>query len=170
MSVFATDCLPTDKYRKHSEVFVKKKDDWCKVIGTWLITFRQHQVVLFQTCRQNEGSYFISFNQERKTVGTRLLHLMKVACWKNQSLFLCQQRIYLYVRCLTTSPLNKSAMQLVNNFMSLNRFYHFFCLSLQTLHCPSADSIAINKGLETWRADKRLFLTKIYGRLSFGKM
>lgn len=40
-------------------------------------------------------------------------------------------------------------MQLVNNFMSLNRFYHFFCLSLQTLHCPSSDSIAINKGLET---------------------
>ena len=27
LSVFATDCLPTDKYRKHSEVFVKKKDD-----------------------------------------------------------------------------------------------------------------------------------------------
>lgn len=27
LSVFATDCQPTDKYRKHSEVFVKKKDD-----------------------------------------------------------------------------------------------------------------------------------------------
>lgn len=27
LSVFATDCQFIDKYRKHSEVFVKKKDD-----------------------------------------------------------------------------------------------------------------------------------------------
>lgn len=60
-------------------------------------------------------------------------------------------------------------MQLVNNFMSLNRFYHFFCLSLQTLHCPKADSNSSNKSLGACRTGKSLLLTTIYGRLSFGK-
>lgn len=60
-------------------------------------------------------------------------------------------------------------MQLVNNFMSLNSFYHFFCLSLQTLHCPKADSNSSNKSLGACRTGKSLLLTTIYGRLSFGK-